>query len=127
MAGLARGSAAQGVGLFEAWQTTPMNALKSRMPWLDWVVDAAAQGLGPFEAWQTAPMNALKSRMPWLDWLFDAAAQGLGPFGAWQTAPLNALKLARGRLGKGLEGFASGWQDTKFHTFGGPRRRPCLG
>ena len=48
-----------------------LNALKSRMLWLHWLVKlprGLAEVLGSFDGWQTALLNALRSRMPWPDW-----------------------------------------------------------
>ena len=55
----------------KGWQTAPLNALKSRMLWLHWLVKlprGLAEVLGSFDGWQMALLNALRSRMPWPDW-----------------------------------------------------------
>ena len=50
-------------GTVKGWQTALLNALKSRMLWLHWLVKlprGMAEVLGSFEGWQTALLNALK-------------------------------------------------------------------
>ena len=47
----------------KGWQTAPLNALKSRMLWLHWLVKlprGLAEVLGSFEGWQTALLNTFK-------------------------------------------------------------------
>ena len=101
-------------------------------------------GFGAFRGWQTASLDAHKK--PWM-WPWDACwlrrpggrgrSNGSGRGVAVACVggkPLDAcwLKVARvltfwGLRGlRGLGGFGGAKKD-KFHTCGGPRRRPCLG
>ena len=119
---------------FEGWQLAPLNALqaecgglKSTVQWLDCLMDAA-KGLGKrlesFEAWQLAALNALKAECRGLTGLWKLP-KGFGKRLESFEAPLKAIKAKSG----GLTGsyWQDEWQDTRFHTSGGPRRRPCLG
>ena len=97
---------------FEAWQTVPLNALKSRVPWLDWLLDIAERrcgGLGEFGSLANGTLECPKKKCHgWTgSWtLPKGVAEGWGSLEAWQTAPLNALKrsamagLARGHCQK---------------------------
>ena len=77
---IARQGVAHGLEGFGAWQTASLNAVRSTVPWLSWLMDGGLESCG---VWQTAPLTALKSRVPWLDWLVDIAKRrgaGLGEF-----------------------------------------------
>ena len=117
-------------GGFEGWQTAGLNAKKKLLMGCQkgiWRVWGLANGR--LERQEKAIDGAL---VPWPAGLgLPKKHLGFGAFEGWQTAGLNAKKklliaglgLPKRRL-EGLEGLT---ERAKFHTSGGPRRRPCLG
>ena len=75
---------------------------------------------GAFDGWQTAGLNANKTLLIW----------ALVPLPAGLGVPKTSLERLDG-LG-GFDGLTAGIvavasdERGKIHTFGGPRRRPCL-
>jgi hypothetical protein len=78
---------------------------------------------GAFQAWQTAGLKAKYKLLMWLWGLFacgvGGAKKAFGAFGGW----LWCLCL---RSWDAIVAVGSD-ERAKFHTSGGPRRRPCLG
>ena len=124
----------EGFGGFEAWQTAALNAYKKPLLRPEGALEPLLWPCGGFCVREWRVLGLLGYLVPAELCELLERLEGFGGFEAWQTAALNAYKKPLLRPEGALEpllwpcgGFCVLGVLEKFHTCGGPRRRPGLG
>ena len=124
----------EGFGGFEAWQTAALNAYKKPLLRPEGALEPLLWPCGGFCVREWRVLGLLGYLVPAELCELLERLEGFGGFEAWQTAALNAYKKPLLRPEGALEpllwpcgSFCVLGVLEKFHTCGGPRRRPGLG